>query len=61
MKIIREGSLPEAKVYQAECNYCHTVVEFQAGEARRSVDQRDGSVDLVVPCPLCKREIWKCA
>lgn len=60
MKVLKKGALPETKVYQVECNHCGTVVEFQRGEARYSVDQRDGDA-LVVDCPTCQRQIWTAA
>lgn len=57
VKIIRQGKLSADEVYQAECNQCGTVLEFQRKEARFESDQRDGDA-LVVTCPTCQHEIW---
>lgn len=56
MKVIHEGKLPEEKVYEAECRYCHTVVEFGEKEANRQSDYRNG-LYLMIKCPLCQKPI----
>lgn len=56
IKIIKRGSLPEAKIYRGECRNCGTIVEFPRGAARYSPDQRDGDM-LFVVCPVCNHNI----
>lgn len=56
MKIIKEGRLPRAKVYRAECNNCGTIFEFKKEEAQYTSDQRDGDfLTIGCPLPLCSR------
>lgn len=57
MKVIKQGKLAGDEVYQAKCNQCGTIVEFERKEARYESDQRDGD-SLVVSCPTCGKEIW---
>jgi hypothetical protein len=58
MKIIQEGKLPEQKVYHAECNYCHTIVEFQLYEAIKTEHTPRNEDYLLILCPLCSKQIW---
>ncbi|MGJ7500088.1 hypothetical protein ACSFBF_06985 [Variovorax sp. ZT5P49] len=58
MKIISRGKLPDLQPIQAECGYCHTVVEFTRQEARHVSDQRDGDY-YSLACPVCSKEITK--
>ena len=55
MKIIRQGKLPEERVYRIECSRCDTLFEFQRKEATFYSDQRDGD-RLEIDCPHCGRE-----
>lgn len=54
MRITKRGVLPATKVYQFECNHCHTEFECEQGEASYISDQRDGDY-LAMACPVCGR------
>lgn len=54
MKILKQGQLPENRVYQATCNNCKTEFEYRQAEAKVVYDQRDGNY-LAINCPLCGR------
>lgn len=56
MKIIKEGTLPETKVYCATCNHCSCVMEFTVGEAIQVSDRNEEF--LTVTCPTCQRKVW---
>jgi hypothetical protein len=56
MRIIKQGKMPGAEVYQAECAHCSTEIEFSRSEASFTSDPRDGDY-LSIGCPTCKREI----
>lgn len=58
MKIIRQGSLPENRVYRATCRRCDTEIEFARHEATYVPDQRDGDY-LVITCPTCMTQIMR--
>ena len=58
MKIIKRGSLPEEKVYQATCNVCKTEVEFERKEAKYHSDLHNGDC-LEMACPVCTHAIYK--
>lgn len=58
MKIIEYGHLPKQKIYTSECDYCHTVVEFQFYEAIRIEHTPRNEDYIVILCPLCSKEIW---
>lgn len=58
MKILKQGTPPEKRVFTATCNYCKTEIEFEQGEAKRVNDQRDGDF-LSIPCPTCGHQITK--
>lgn len=57
MRIIKEGRLPEKQTYLATCQNCKTEFEFERGEARIQSGARNDSA-LVIPCPLCSKEVW---
>jgi len=59
IEIIKKGALPGEKKYRTTCNNCRTEFTFQAKDARRSSDQRDGDA-LIVKCPLegCGKDVW---
>lgn len=54
MRIIKEGYLPEEKLYNKECYHCHTFFEFKRKEAKYSSDFR-GEAWLTVNCPFCSQ------
>lgn len=57
MRVIKQGKLPENKLYAAACRNCKTEVEFNEGEAERRFHRNE--THLVVDCPLCKEPITK--
>jgi endogenous inhibitor of DNA gyrase (YacG/DUF329 family) len=56
MKILKQGALPEEKVYRSKCHHCKTEFEYQQKEAKLTHDQRDGSF-LTIACPFCQRQV----
>lgn len=56
IKIIRHGTLPEARPYKATCRHCDCHFEFHRGDATFVADQRDGDY-LFIPCPTCKQQV----
>lgn len=58
MRIIKQGQLPEEKVFRCECSNCQTVFECTRAEGKY-IDggQRDGSW-LEVNCPVCKKACY---
>lgn len=57
MKIISRGTLPEDKQYFTTCVNCITQISFLRKEARYEFSARNERF-LVVPCPVCNKEIW---
>lgn len=55
MDIIKKGSLPSERVYEATCNHCKTEVRFKRGEAKCETHRNEEYV--MVECPLCKHTI----
>jgi hypothetical protein len=56
MKIVRQGVDQSKQPVQAECNHCHTVIEFLPFEAKYVSDQRDGDF-YQIACPTCNNNI----
>ena len=54
MRIIKEGQLPEGKVYVHTCVNCRTLFGFLAKEGKITYDQRDGDF-ISVKCPFCDK------
>jgi hypothetical protein len=53
VKIIKQGSKPEDKVYTDECSHCSTVFEYERKEASGVIyDYRDGDY-ITIDCPVC--------
>lgn len=50
MKIIKEGKLPEQKIYSGTCHYCNCEVEAEKWEWSFTYDQREGNF-LQIDCP----------
>jgi hypothetical protein len=57
VEIIIKGSLPDDNEYTTDCTHCQTKFRFKRFEAAFVADQRDGNA-LVIPCPLCHRDVW---
>lgn len=55
MEVIKQGSLPSERVYEAKCNHCGTEVRFKRGEAKCETHRNEEYV--MVECPLCKHTI----
>lgn len=52
MKIIKEGKLPNPKVYRGACTNCGTEVEADWRETEYIGKNEDGSDCMGVRCPL---------
>ncbi len=57
MKIIREGKLPEEKLYEVTCQNCRTYFEFAKKEAKVQSDRNE--TYLSIKCPLCHQPVTK--
>jgi hypothetical protein len=55
MEIIKKGTLPSERVYEAKCNHCSTEVRFKRGEAKCETHRNEEYV--MVECPVCKHTI----
>lgn len=57
MEILKRGTKPSEKQYEATCRNCATHVRFVAAEAVRKSDQRDGDY-LAIECPVCNQSMY---
>jgi len=57
MRVIRQGVLPETKLYRATCKHCGCEMEFTRKEAEYSSSVMNESL-LKVNCPTCHNEVW---
>ena len=57
MRIIREGQLPEDKIFRGTCSTCKTEFECKRHEGKYISAQRDGDF-LEVECPKCGRKAF---
>ena len=57
MEIIKKGKLPEERLWQGECNNCHTIARAKEKELDLTHCPRDGSFGRA-NCPLCKQDIY---
>ena len=55
--IIKQGSLPEDRLFETTCSHCGTIFTFQRKEADYRSDQRDGEY-LIISCPYCNRSVY---
>ena len=57
IKIIKQGELPEEKIYETTCKVCSTVFSFQRKDAtkedRGGTRQYKGYHNLYIHCPTC--------
>jgi len=58
MEIIKQGTPPSEKVYEAECRKCKSVFRFKQLEGKITYDQRDGDF-ITVKCPVCGESVHK--
>jgi len=56
VKIIKQGRLPQDRVWEATCYFCKTQVEAQESELEVHDDQRDGPW-AGHPCPMCGKQM----
>ncbi len=56
MHIIKRGTPPQEREYEATCRNCRTEVRFQQSEGTVTYDQRDGDF-VTVKCPVCGQPI----
>lgn len=57
VKVIKRGILPEETVHEITCQNCKSDLEFKESEAR--ISSYLNEINLVINCPVCKRELWK--
>lgn len=57
MKIIRQGQLPETRVWHGTCHTCKSEIEAEEKELKVQSDQRDVPI-ATATCPFCKREMY---
>ena len=57
MRVLKEGSLPEAEVFRATCPNCRTEFEFTRGEATYESSCRNDEF-LKIACPKCRRIVY---
>lgn len=58
MEILKRGTLPEDKTYEATCDFCKTEVRFKRVEAKSVPNTRNENI-LEIECPVCHRKIYK--
>lgn len=58
MEILKKGTPPAEKEYEATCRNCGTEVRFKQHEGKVVYDQRDGDY-ITVKCSVCSRDINK--
>ena len=56
MRIIKQGQLPEEKVYQTTCMHCKTVFEFKRHEG--TVESHRNEDYVSVNCPFCHKQMY---
>jgi type II secretory ATPase GspE/PulE/Tfp pilus assembly ATPase PilB-like protein len=54
MKIIKEGKLPEKRVYRKTCPNCQTEYEFEEREAKGISSPKNAFYWSII-CPFCKQ------
>lgn len=52
MKIIKEGKLPPAPIYQHTCTKCETVYEYEFSDLHYWGEFR-GNGHYTIKCPMC--------
>lgn len=60
IEILKVGTPKSAKVYHVTCRDCETEFTFQAADAIREHDMRDGDF-FRIGCPVCGTECTKAA
>lgn len=59
MKVLKRGTAPADKTYEAECRNCKTEIEFQRHEGVVTPGDRPGEKAMVmVKCPICRSDIY---
>lgn len=53
MKIIKEGKLPQERVFKEMCGNCSAIVEFTQGEAQLSSHRNETHYSVTYPTPGC--------
>ena len=57
MKVLKQGTLPEDKIYEVTCYNCTSLLQFKRSEGKISYSQRDGD-HITVICPVCKCSVF---
>lgn len=56
IRIIKQGKLPEEKVYRFTCYHCKTEFTAQEKDGNKTYNQHDGT-SVTVSCPLCNHQV----
>lgn len=56
MEILKRGTPPPERVYEAVCRVCETEFRFQRSEGKVEYDQRDGNF-IQICCPVCGQPV----
>jgi hypothetical protein len=54
MEIIKQGKLPEDRMWQGECFTCNTMAKAKQSELKVTYEQRDGPIGTHA-CPVCNK------
>ncbi|PIL90767.1 hypothetical protein CA950_15475 [Acinetobacter pittii] len=57
VKVIKTGKLPEDTIHEITCHNCKSDLEFKESEAR--IFNHRNEINLVITCPVCKKELGK--
>lgn len=57
MRIIKQGVLPEEKLYRGTCSSCRAEVEFKRGEGQSSVFRNETAIFIKCPTDGCHSSI----
>lgn len=57
IKITKPGTLPETRVFGANCRHCGCEFTFNPPDAKYETDQRDGDF-YRIPCPTCGQDCF---
>lgn len=57
MRIIKRGTIPEEREYQAKCKHCNTLFAFKLSET--SYKWARNIMSTTVKCPLCGQYVTK--
>ena len=56
MEIIKEGTLPNDRIFEGHCTNCKSILRFKQSEGEITYSQMDGDF-ITVKCPICGHRI----